>query len=236
MIQTIQLQHGAFFDPNETTYFPLYTDKIICCSEREANLYYVSGVKRMDISIAGAPLQTIGHKRMEEYEIKYDIVVVLTDTRPQELEIQKKALTYLRRHYNNKRILVRFRPRSMVQDKQNLSGFVDDFVISANTSLMHDLYSSKRVVTFSLDAVFEIIQSKKNFVVIVSRNTFYNEDLDGICYSIEDIDNALNNLFNCNDNKMKEHYITAFGETDEERICENFKKAISDFKKQQVKR
>lgn len=235
MIPTVQLQHGTFFDPNQTTYFPLYTDKIICCSEREAILYQESGVERKDISIVGAPLQTIGHKIVEECEIKYDIAVILTDTSPQLLKIQKKALTYLRDHYKYKKILIRFRPRSIDQDKQNLANYVDGFSISKGSSLMQDLCSSKRIITFSLDAIFEMIQAKKNFVVIVSPSVFHADDLNGICYSIDEMDKAMDDLFNGNDDKRQERYITVFGETDEDKIRENFKNTIFDLKTQIIK-
>lgn len=235
MIQTVQLQHGTFFDPNLTTFFPLYTDKIICCSEREANLYQESGVKRTDISIVGAPLQTIGHKNVKDCEIQYDIAAILTITSPQLLKIQEKALTYLREHYENKKILIRFRPRSIVQDKQNLANYIDGFTISEDTSLMQDLCSAKKIITFSMDAIFEIIQAKKNFVVIVSPSVLYSSDLNGICYSIDELDKAMNDLFNGNDDKKQEHYITVFGETDEEKIRENFNNTILDLKMQMIK-
>ena len=232
MIQTVQLQHGTFFDPDLTTYFPLYTDKVICCSEREANLYRESGVKGKDISVVGAPLQTIGHKNIEGCEMKYDIAVILTDTSTQLLEIQQKALKHLREHYTHEKILIRFRPRSVAQDKQKLANYVDGFTVSEGTSLVHDLCSAQRIITFSLDAVFEIIRVKKNFVVIVPPSVHYAGDLNGICYSIDEMEMAMNELFNGDEAKKQKCYIANFGETDVRKIRENFKNTILGLKTQ----
>ena len=229
-VMTTQLQHGTFFNPQRTSYFPLYSDKIICCSEREKSMYKSAGIKEKDIFVVGAPLQTINPKRSYTTKEKYDMLVVLTNTRPQELEIQKKVLAYLKDKCKSKSILLRFRPRSMAMDKKNLSGYTDGFIVSSGSSLQEDLCSARKVITFSLDSIYEILSNKKSFILFADSTNILDDSLDGIGYTIGDIDKGIHDLFNLENSRDQEKYVHVFGETDIHKMSANFDRAINALK------
>jgi hypothetical protein len=230
-IMTTQLQHGTFFNPDNTTYFPLYSDKVICCSEREKGLYKETGVKDCDIYIVGAPLQTIGPKKRIDVEEIYDLAVVLTSTAPDELELQKKVLTYIKENLRDKKVLLRFRPRSAAVDKENLSEYTDDFIISEGTTLSEDLCSAKKIITFSLDSIYEIIRNDKIFVTFVDQTDMIGQSLDRICHSVDETETCIEELFEATADSERERYVEVFGETDLEKLRENFKMVINELKK-----
>lgn len=229
-IMTTQLQHGTFFNPENTTYFPLYSDKIICCSEREKGLYKETGVKDSDIYIAGAPLQTIGSNKRPEVVEKYDLTVVLTSTAPKELELQKRVLTYIKENLKNKKVLLRFRPRSAAIDKVNLAGYLDGFKVSEGTTLSEDLRSAGKIITFSLDSIYEIIRNKKIFITFIDSSEMKGHSLDGICHTADEIDTCIKELFEATVDSELERYVTVFGETDLEKIIKNFKRVIDNLR------
>lgn len=230
-IMTIQLQHGTFFNPEATTYFPLYSDKIICCSEREKGLYKETGVEDDDIYIVGAPLQTIGLKNKPDMEEKYDLMVVLTDTAPKELDLQKKVLTYIKEKFGNKKVLLRFRPRSAATDKVNLVGYTEGFTISEGTTLSEDLCSAGKIITFSLDSIYEIIRNDKIFVTFVAPTDLIGHSLDGICHTIDEMESCIKELFDTNADSERERYVAVFGDTDIEKIRGNFKHVFKELNK-----
>ncbi len=231
-ILTTQLQHGTFINPEIDTFFPLYSDKIICCSEREKELYRKSGVQESDIYVLGAPLQTIKEKSNLNVPEKYDCVLVLTHTAPKELAIQKTVLSYIKEHFTDKSVLVRFRPRSATVDKQNLAEYTSGYTISEGNSLSQDLCSAKRVITFSLDSIYEIIREKKLFVTFVDSNDIIDNSLEGICDTVDNLEDCIRELFVQNVDTKRERYLTAFGETDVEKIRNGFKTILSNLKKQ----
>lgn len=230
-IMTIQLQHGTFFNPENTTYFPLYSDKIICCSDREKGLYQETGVKEGDIYIVGAPLQTIDPKKHPNIEEKYDLTVVLTDTAPKELELQKMVLTFIKENFNDKKVLLRFRPRSAIIDKKKLAGYTDGFTISDGTTLSEDLCSAGKIITFSLDSIYEIIRNDKIFVTFVAPTDLIGHSLDGICHTIDEMESCIKELFDTNADSERERYVAVFGDTDIEKIRGNFKHVFKELNK-----
>ena len=229
-VMTTQLQHGTFFNPGDTTYFPLYSDKIICCSDREKGLYKETGVEDCDIYIVGAPLQTIGPKNKPNVEEKYDLTVVLTDTAPKELNLQKKVLTYIKENLENKKVLLRFRPRSAATDKVKLEGYTEGFTISEGTTLSEDLCSAGKIITFSLDSIYEIIRNDKIFVTFVDSSDMVGHSLDGICHTIGDMDICIRQLFNSTVDSERERYVSVFGETDLDKIRKKFAEVVNELK------
>lgn len=228
---TTQLQHGTFFNPENTTYFPLYSDKIICCSEREKGLYKETRVENKDIYILGAPLQTIGPKSRSNVEEKYDLIVVLTDTAPKELKLQIKVLTYIKKNLKDKKVLLRLRPRSAATDKKNLTGYVDGFTLSEGTSLSEDLCSASKVITFSLDSIYEIIRNDKIFVTFVDPSDIIDQSMNGICYTVDEMEACIKGLFEKPTKSEQERYVSIFGETDLEKIRVRFKSIFEGIKK-----
>lgn len=229
-ITTIQLQHGTFFNPVNTTYFPLYSDKVICCSAREKEQYKENGVKDADIYIVGAPLQTICLNKRLDVEEKYDLTVVLAATTPKELALQKKVLMFIKDNFKSKKVLLRFRPRSAAVDKENLTGYTDGFSFSHGTTLSEDICAAGRIITFSLDSIYEIIHNDKIFVTIIDSSDKIGHMLEGVCHTIDEMADCIKALFEATSNSKREQYVPVFGETDLEKIKENFAIVIAALK------
>lgn len=229
-IPTVQLQHGTFFDPRTAPYIPMYSDKVLCCSEREKDIYVECGENKGNIYVVGAPLQGLSISKINTLEEKYDVLVLLTATSLDEWkDMQIKCLKYINEHLNNLKVLLRFRPRSIKSDKQVLNPYVGLCDISEGSSLVEDVSISRRVINFSMDAAFEIIRAGKVFVTFVRKEELYRHYLDGICYSIDQLDEGIKALFDSN-NKQQSAYSEKFGETDISRVRENFKRAINDIR------
>lgn len=229
-VTTVQLQHGTFFNPMKAVYIPLYTDKIICSSEREKELYIESGVREQDVYIAGAPLQTIGSEIGTSVKEKYDLLVLLTIAQGDLIDMQKVTLNHINQHYSDKKILLRFRPRSKEQDRQVLEENLGKHDISNGTTLIEDIQSAKKILTFSMDSIYCIIQTDKVFVAIVSKEEMYGHYLDGICYTTHDLDISLRNLFEISTDEARNKYLSVFGETKGENIKKNFQGIIDSLK------
>ena len=225
-VMTVELQHGTFFNPETDNRLPLYVDKMICCSEREKCLYRDGGVDMKDVYVTGAPLQTLHEEKYAEGPIKYDLLVLLTEATPTLIGRQIVTLNYINEHYKDKRILIRFRPKSALRDKKNLAEYVKEYRISSGTSLMEDLSSAEKVVTFSEDALFEIIQAKKPFMAIFNKSDLYGGYLDGLCYTADEIEECLIKLFSEDYSTDIDKYIKAFGETDIDVVRNRFETVL----------
>lgn len=225
-VMSIELQHGTFFNPMTDDRLPLYVDKMICCSEREKCLYRDGGADIKDIYVTGAPLQTLHAEKYADGPIKYDLLMLFTQATPTLIGRQIATLKYINKHYKNKRILLRFRPRSAAQDKKNLAEYVKGYIISTGTSLMEDLCSSEKVLTFSEDTIFEIIQAEKPFIAIFNKSDLYGGYLDGLCYTTDEIEECLDTLFSKDFTVDLDKYIRAFGETDLNVVKGRFEKVL----------
>lgn len=234
-VMTTQLLHGSFFNPLTARYLPIYTDKMICSSEREKKIFEEFGEDRASIYVTGAPLQTLKEKKTVEVPIKYDLLLLMTATLSHLIEKQKKALSYINEHYGEKKILIRFRPASAEVDRTNLKEYITSYTISEGTSLLEDLCSAKHIVTFSEDTIFEILRAERPFVAIVNQSDLYGGYLDGICCTTNDMSDSLKQLFAEEKTIETEKYKMAFGETDPEIIKEKFERVIYDLKAQNEK-
>lgn len=231
-VMTVELQHGTFFNPETDDRLPLYVDKMICCSEREKSLYRDGGVADKDIYVTGAPLQTLHAQKYADGPVKYDLLVLLTDATPTHIGRQIVSLNYINEHYKDKRILLRFRPKSAERDKRNLAEYVNGHSISAGTSLMEDLCASEKVVTFSEDSIFEIIQAKKPFMAFVNKSDLYGGYLDGLCHTTDEIEECLTELFRKDYATDIDKYVYAFGDTDIDVVKNRFERVLYDLKEQ----
>lgn len=229
-VMTVELQHGTFFNPMIDFRLPLYVDKMICCSEREKCLYRDGGVDVKDIYVTGAPLQTLHEKEDADGPSKYDLLVLLTEAIPSLIEKQIVTLTYINEHYKDKRILIRFRPKSALRDKKILAEYVKGYNISTGTSLMEDLCSAERVVTLSEDSIFSIIQAKKPFMAFVNKSDLYGGYLDGLCHTTDEVEECMTELFSKDYSTDIDKYIYAFGETDINVVKNRFEKVLYELK------
>lgn len=230
-ILTIQLQHGTFFDPRTAPYIPMYSDKVLCCSEREKDIYVECGEKEDDIYVVGAPLQGVSKGVLKAVEEKYDIVVLLTATSLEELKnMQIECLNYINEYLNSMKILLRFRPRSIEPDKEVLNPFIGICDVSEGTSLAEDISNSRRVINFSMDAAFEAIRAEKAFITFVREEELYGHYLDGVCYSIDQLEDGIKALLESTGSKQSRLYLEKFGETNVDKIRGNFNRAINSIK------
>lgn len=234
-VMTSQMLHGTFFNPLTARYIPIYTDRMICSSEREKRIFEEFKEDGNHIYVTGAPLQTLREKKSVEVPLKYDMLILMTATLSHLIEKQKKALTYINEHFSDQKILARFRPASAETDKANLAEYTKGYAISEGTSLMEDLCSAKKVVTFSEDTIFEILRAEKPFVAIVNKDDMYGNYLDGICCTTENMGSCLKELFMTEELHDMSKYLRAFGETDPEKIKGKFEKVIIDLKVQNEK-
>ena len=76
--ESTMLQHGLFFKPT-TDFFPLLCDKVLCCSEREKDIYIKEGVSPDRVVVLGIPLQTITRERVEQNsKPDFQLLILLT--------------------------------------------------------------------------------------------------------------------------------------------------------------
>ncbi len=166
--ETTMLQHGSFFSPS-INYMPLYCDKTLCCSERERQLYLENGVSDDRIVVFGAPLQALGTKeKTEKIDHDYHILILLTKAKTDYLKIQQQTLDFIKMKHKDTRVLLRPRPRSRNTDLVQLSESLQGLDISSEgTPLADDLSRAAKIISFSEDAVFHLLDLDKPFLIIV---------------------------------------------------------------------
>lgn len=183
-IESIMLQHGCFFKPS-FNYLPLYTDKVLTCCEREKNLYIDNGVNPDCITVFGAPLQTMSlgnEDNSKAYD--YDVLMMMTLFEVNG-ELQKMILDYLKEEHPELKVLIRMRPRSRVSDLQDLGKHVEGFTVSeAGISIATDLARVKRCICFSEDATFEVLNAKKSFLLVGTKDSM-DKDMYDKCTTSE---------------------------------------------------
>ena len=165
---TTMLQHGLFFKPT-TDFFPLNCDKVLCCSAREKCIYMSEGVEENRVRVLGIPIQTITRPDMissvENAETDYNLLLLLSIVTKENAPLIKEILTYIKGKYD--KVLIRFRPRSRENDIHFLVEAVSDFTISDQSkTIVEDLRRSKKVITFSADAIVEVVKAGRPFLYI----------------------------------------------------------------------
>lgn len=169
---TIHLQHGAFFGYQEAYCNPV-SDMSLCCSQREKVIIESYNKYQSKICALGSSLQSIDLNRYNKVPVSNDVLVLLTDTVLAETtEFQKQILVDLSQ--SGLKVLIRYRPQSADIDKKVLSAYTHSMKVSEGTTLKNDILSSKMVVCFSEDAVFECFRNHKRVVYIVGDTSFYN--------------------------------------------------------------
>ena len=230
-INNTQLQHGVFYKP-DNYFFPVYCDKVICCSEREKEHYIQYGMNGDNVLVLGAPLQTLNFftkTLINEKNPSYDLLILLTDTTDVEYRnIQIKLLTHIFSYYNDiLKVKLRFRPSSKQQDMIYLSKYISNFEISNGTSLIDDLNESKKIITFSVDSLFEILYFKKE-VVIIYDNNFVDEKMISKCVSFADCIKRVDNFIKHNESIKfsDDEIVRLLGECDLQTLTNKFKLII----------
>ena len=219
------LQHGIFFRPS-SNYFPLFCDKVLCCSEREKRIYSENGVSQDRVVVFGAPLQTLQLDRINTLEGKhYDLLVLLTRVDEKNIDLTRRVLTFIKENYTS--VLVRMRPRSQKNDEMYLSDLLNGIEVSStNRSIYVDLSNSEKVVSFSEDANVEIAKLHKPFIYVSSRSE--ESYLNGVTIKNyeEEIQKLMENEFYSSFNE--DQYKEILGETNVFVLQEKFMKYIKD--------
>ena len=177
-IESVMLQHGCFFKPSYN-YIPLYTNKVLTCCELEKQLFVEHGVDSSNVIVFGAPLQTLASDVNSEAP-QFDLLLLMTIFNANG-SLQMNILKHLKESYPNLKVLVRMRPRSRENDMKCLGESLDGFVVSEpGTPIGADLSKADRVICFSEDATFEVLNAHKSFLLVGTKQTM-NEELYDKC-------------------------------------------------------
>ena len=174
---TFHVQHGAFLGYNDAYCNPV-SDVSLCCSKREQSIIESSNKYNSIICPQGSSWQSIDKsaQKTESSSIKYDILILLTDTLDQKLtQFQKKILGDLSEL--NSRVLARYRPQSIEMDKRVLQDYVKNMDVSDGTTLKQDILCSRLVLCFSEDAIFECFRNNKKVVFLTKDASCYVFDI-----------------------------------------------------------
>lgn len=228
-IPTINLQHGSFFENNLFYSYPI-TKYTFTCSEREKLIFekYIPNVEQEKIKVIGAPLQTFSHNsnnNINSAKIQYDLLVLLTSVSNDKFkEIQRKIITTLN-ELNDLNILVRFRPASKHLDEALLKSKISNKINISNDTLSNDINNSKKIITFSFDALFNCIIDNKQVIIICDdeKKAQLKPMSSPICLPFSHID-SLKSAIYTNNSFDKLNFIWNFGEYNKEIYSLNFKK------------
>ena len=223
--KTTMLQHGLFFKPT-MDFFPLNCDKVLCCSEREKKIYIREGVEEERVKVLGIPLQTLtssAHQKREGREEKeYNLLLLLSIVTDANVSLIKEILRYIQGKYD--KVLLRFRPRSRDKDMIMLGDSIDSFAISdQGHTIVEDLQRSKNVITFSADAIVEIVKVNSPFLYIwLKEYQDFIKEID--CATMDNYKEKVDQLMNSEivTNKMQEMAVEMVGEQNIEIIKSRF--------------
>ena len=217
------LQHGLFFKPTDD-FFPLHCDSVLCCSEREKRIYVQEGVSPNRVRVLGIPLQTIGSNENNDSDSlgpQYELLILLTYVDSNNSKLLGDVLDFVRNNYNN--VLLRFRPRSKDNDIKLLQDHLEGFIISEGFDISYDISRSKRCITFSADAIVEVVKMKKPFVYIWLKE--YLEFIQDIqCATMDNYKEHIQSLLEKDNytSKMQSFATDMIGEQDVNILRERF--------------
>jgi hypothetical protein len=224
------LQHGCFMEI-DSDFFPLFCDKVLCCSERERNAYIDCGVNPFNVIVFGAPLQTLKEDNKEFLPSRkncYELLILLTAVNDESIQSVKSVLSFVKDNYDS--VLVRFRPRSKKKDEKLLKTELEGMKVSdGKSTLSEDIASCNKVISFSEDANVAVIEHNKPFIYVHSwlgENRTLRRDLP---YAT--IDNYKEEIMKLMGQDFystfsKEQYRDIVGETDVEVLKKRFEDYI----------
>lgn len=165
----ITINHGAFSGFN-LYYINPYSDIIMCTCLREVELTKKYSAKCRVYSY-GIQLSTfIDDEHYNIINSKYDLLILGTITDGNLGRIQLELLKYLKKTGIN--FKYRLRPDSATKDKQFLSYILSDNDYTNRTTLLEDCASSKRIISFSLDALGRAVILNKQVAIFVDKHIF----------------------------------------------------------------
>lgn len=224
--KTTMLQHGVFFRTS-FNYFPMFCDKVLCCSEREKRIYAENGVSEDRVVVLGAPLQTLQLSDEVKKGCKqYDLLVMMTMVKEENIDLIKDVLTFIKQNYKN--VLVRMRPRSRKGDEVLLGEALDGLTLNEpGSSIMDDLMICEKVVSFSEDANVEVAKLRKPFIYVWNEGKRDMKNM-GNCATADNYQEEIKKLMEQEFYSTfgKEQYDEILGVTDIDVLRERFVKYI----------
>ena len=227
-IPSTMLQHGIFFEPIYD-FIPLLCNTVLCCSQREKQIYIENGIAEDRVIVFGAPLQTI--QKVEEPKTiakHYTLLVLMTIVNEINVSLIREVLEYLKPISNE--VLIRLRPRSRNEDIASLSSSLDGFRISEPGSTINDdILSCEKVISFSVDANIEVCKHHKPFVYI-----WYGDNEDYVnqlhCATRETYKEEVNQLLKQDfySSFSEAQYKEVLGETDIKTLRNRFNVFVND--------
>ena len=226
--ETTMLQHGVFFRTS-FNYFPMFCDKVLCCSEREKRIYAENGVAENRVEVLGAPLQTLQiSDEVNRGSKQYDMLVMMTMIKKENVDLIREVLSYIKQNYNS--VLLRMRPRSRKEDEALLGDVLDGLSLNTpGSSIMEDLAICDKVVSFSEDANVEIAKLRKPFIYVWNEG---ERDLKsmGNCATADNFKVEIRKLMEQDfySTFNKEQYNEILGETDINVLQKRFEGFINE--------
>lgn len=226
--KTVMLQHGVFFKPYYD-FIPLVCDEVLCCSERERQIYINNGVKPECAITFGAPLQSldpssVGIIRHSETPYRLLIAMPLIDEKSKGL--MQAMLEFIKCNYEG--VLIRLRPRSREKDIEILKNYFDGFIVSeVGSTLSEDIEKCDKVISCSADANYDIMKSQKQFLYVrFDKEQPFVKQLN--CVTEDNYKEEIRKLMESDSYSTfgKEQYKEIFGETNIGILRERFVKYI----------
>lgn len=173
---TVHMQHGLMLEPKVIAYHHPITDYDIVCGEREVHLLSTLNKYHSIILGIGCPLQSIGYNSISRNDhIEYDLLILLTATSSMSaLNSQIHVLRVLTTQ-NNLKILLRYRPASLVEDQIALKSYVNGMSVSNGSSIDEDVSKANAIISFSADALYHCFRYGKKTVLVVDEKRIVDE-------------------------------------------------------------
>lgn len=166
--KTVHIQHGSFVGYS-APYCNPSSDYSLCCSPREKDIINNYNKHLSHIDFLGAPLQSFIDDSDLNVPIEFDILILLSST--YDSALKNLQIDFLSKfNFKNFRVKVRYRPASKIDDEKELGQYCADAVISEGDTLLADVYSSKTIISFSLDALYPCLRHNKRIVVLEKDN------------------------------------------------------------------
>lgn len=175
---TIHVQHGFMDDPHH--YFPL-CKYIFVNSEKDRDLLVSVGLDSERAIVTGAPLQVLAQEpgKNSDQHLEYDLVILASWGNP---KLQERCISAVRGNtvlFQDKRVLLRLHPSLPPHEKNNWKTKLASVAkISIGNSLVNDLKSSARVVSFSIDAMITAMRMHKPTILYISDPLVYYRPLE----------------------------------------------------------
>lgn len=238
-INTIHVQHGAY-SSNNIFYIPPLCKKMLCCSEREKQIQIINGTNEKNLSIFGAPYQTLHDSVYNNNNNNsiFDILIIGGGgpkiSQQENISFLSSINSILKKH----KLLLRTHPSNKsIENKLWVKTILinESVKLSKDKKLKDDILQSEFILCFSIDALISCIRNKKKTIYYISKyDKKAYEFLSSIpnvkiVSDVNDFRKAINELVKISQSTINSYYsqneneITyMFGENRIDKVSENF--------------